>query len=227
MQQARTTDQALQHLQGGEFDIVVSELDLKPSDGFALLAEARKHAYGQKLPWIIVTSRVASEDARRAFELGAADFMTKPVSADLLVAKLKQIREREAVARGAPARFGSKLRVTVSAGVTQLLGGDVNPSVLLARADGALYSAKAEGRDRVVLWTPELDTKAAEAQLRAAQTDVAGARQAGRDLGQETGLFRALTSAAGPRGPMGSPCAVSSCSPSPWGRSSPRRRPTP
>lgn len=112
-------------------------------------------------------------------------------------------RIREAVARGAPARFGSKLKVTVSAGVTQLLSGDVNPSVLLARADGALYSAKAEGRDRVVLWTPELDTKAAEAQLRAAQTDVAGARQAGRDLGQETGLFRALTSAAGPRGPMG------------------------
>ncbi len=101
VQQARTTDQALQYLQGGDFDIVVSELDLKPSDGFALLAEARKHAFGQKLPWIIVTSRVASEDARRAFELGAADFMTKPVSADLLVAKLKQIMEREAVARGA------------------------------------------------------------------------------------------------------------------------------
>jgi response regulator RpfG family c-di-GMP phosphodiesterase len=100
VQQARSTDQALQALAGGEFEIVVSELDLKPIDGFALLAEARKQKYGQKLPWIIVTSRSASEDARRAFELGAADFMTKPVSADLLVAKLKQIMEREAVARG-------------------------------------------------------------------------------------------------------------------------------
>lgn len=101
VQQARTADQALAHLRTGEFELVVSELDLKPSDGFALLAESRKHAWGQKLPWIILTSRTASEDARRAFELGASDFMVKPFSADLLVAKLKQVMEREAVARGA------------------------------------------------------------------------------------------------------------------------------
>lgn len=101
VQQARTSDQALQRLRTGEFELVVSELDLKPNDGFALLGEARKHAWGQKLPWIILTSRSASEDARRAFELGASDFMVKPFSADLLVAKLKQVMEREAVARGA------------------------------------------------------------------------------------------------------------------------------
>ena len=100
VQQARTSDQALQHLRSGEFELVVSELDLKPHDGFALLGEARRHAWGQKLPWIILTSRAASEDARRAFELGASDFMVKPFSADLLVAKLKQVMEREAVARG-------------------------------------------------------------------------------------------------------------------------------
>lgn len=101
VQQARTSDQALTHLRTGEFDLVVSELDLKPNDGFALMGEARKHPWGQKLPWIILTGRSASEDARRAFELGASDFMVKPFSADLLVAKLKQVMEREAVARGA------------------------------------------------------------------------------------------------------------------------------
>src|SRR5690606_3119377 len=52
VQQARTSDQALTHLRTGEFDLVVSELDLKPHDGFALLGEARKHPWGQKLPWI-------------------------------------------------------------------------------------------------------------------------------------------------------------------------------
>ncbi|HEX3774971.1 MAG TPA: HD domain-containing phosphohydrolase [Polyangiaceae bacterium] len=102
--QARATDQALKILEKGEIDIVVSELELQPIDGFALLAEARKHPWGQRVPWVIVTGRAGGRaDAQKAFELGAIDFLTKPLSSDLLVAKLKQIIEREAV-RGGPAR---------------------------------------------------------------------------------------------------------------------------
>jgi response regulator RpfG family c-di-GMP phosphodiesterase len=103
--QARQSDQALKLLEKGDIQIVVSELDLQPHDGFALLGEARKHPWGQKVPWVIVTGRTGGgrTDAQRAFELGATDYMTKPVSSDLLVAKLKQIIEREAI-RGGPAR---------------------------------------------------------------------------------------------------------------------------
>ncbi len=105
VQQAHTAEQALKFLQSGEFEIAVTEVDFGGgSDGYGLLTEVRKHAWGKKLPWIFVTSRSASADARRAFELGAADFMQKPVSADLLVAKLKQIMEREATQTGAISR---------------------------------------------------------------------------------------------------------------------------
>ncbi len=102
--QARGSDHALKLLEKGDIEIVVSELDLQPNDGFELLAEARKHPWGAKVPWVVMTGRAGGRtDAQRAFELGATDFMTKPVSADLLVAKLKQIIEREAT-RGGPAR---------------------------------------------------------------------------------------------------------------------------
>ena len=103
--QARQSDQAFKLLEKGDIEIVVSELDLQPNDGFALLAEARKQPWGQKVPWVIVTGRSGGgrTDAQRAFELGATDFMTKPVSSDLLVTKLKQIIEREST-RGGPAR---------------------------------------------------------------------------------------------------------------------------
>ncbi len=103
--QARASDQALKLLEKGDIDIVVSELELQPIDGFALLAEARKQPWGQKVPWVIVTGRTGGgrTDAQKAFELGAIDFLTKPLSADLLVAKLRQIIEREAT-RGGPAR---------------------------------------------------------------------------------------------------------------------------
>ncbi len=101
--QARTLEQALKILERGETEIVVSEVELPGSDGFALLKEARQRPWGQKLPWVFLTARSARADAQRAFELGAVDFMTKPVTADLFVAKLRQIIEREA-ARGGTSR---------------------------------------------------------------------------------------------------------------------------
>lgn len=100
VQQAHTTEQALKHLEKGETDLVISELELPNADGLALLAEVRQRPWGQKLPWIIVTARAGRNDAQKAFDLGAADFLSKPVSADLLVAKLKQIIEREAQRAG-------------------------------------------------------------------------------------------------------------------------------
>jgi response regulator RpfG family c-di-GMP phosphodiesterase len=101
--QAHNVEQALKHLEKGETELVISELDLPNGDGLALLAEVRKRPWGQKVPWVIVTGRGGRNDAQKAFELGAADYMAKPVSADLLVAKLKQIIEREAQ-RSGPAR---------------------------------------------------------------------------------------------------------------------------
>jgi DNA-binding response OmpR family regulator len=99
--QAHNVEQALKLLEKGETELVIAELDLPNADGLALLAEVRKRPWGQKLPWVIVTGRGGGRnDAQKAFDLGAADFLTKPVSADLLVAKLKQIIEREAQRAG-------------------------------------------------------------------------------------------------------------------------------
>jgi diguanylate cyclase (GGDEF)-like protein len=44
-----------------------------------------------------------------------------------------------------------QLAVTVSVGVSPILPDDANVDAVLARADGALYAAKAGGRDRVCL----------------------------------------------------------------------------
>src|SRR5689334_20613283 len=92
---ARTADQAVKILEQGEVEVVVSEIDLKPQDGFALLTEVRRNEWGKHLPWVVVTARASAADAKRAFELGVADFVTKPIATDLFVAKLRQIMERE------------------------------------------------------------------------------------------------------------------------------------
>lgn len=102
---ARSAEAALKVLDSEEVAIVVSELDLGKHDGFGLLAEAKKRE--SKAPWVFVTGRTGRSDAQKAFELGAADYMTKPVSADLLVAKLKQIIERDARETGTRGVAGS------------------------------------------------------------------------------------------------------------------------
>jgi response regulator RpfG family c-di-GMP phosphodiesterase len=100
--QARSAEQAVKLLEKGDVDIVISELKLdQGSDGFKLLELARKAEWGRALPWVFVTSGAAGMDAQKAFDLGAADYLTKPVSADLLVAKLRQIIDREATRSGA------------------------------------------------------------------------------------------------------------------------------
>jgi response regulator RpfG family c-di-GMP phosphodiesterase len=91
---ARSVEAALKQLKDGGIEVVVSEIDLGPRDGFGLLQEARQQAWGKQLPWVFVTRRTARQDADRAFELGADDYVTKPISGDLLVTKLKQIMER-------------------------------------------------------------------------------------------------------------------------------------
>ncbi len=107
--QARSAEQAVKVLEKGDIDIVICEMELEQgTDGFKLLELARKAEWGKGLPWVFVTGSSAGIDAQKAFDLGAADFLTKPVSADLLVAKLRQIIDREA------ARSGSKRGVSGS-----------------------------------------------------------------------------------------------------------------
>jgi response regulator RpfG family c-di-GMP phosphodiesterase len=108
---ARSAEQARGILAEGETDLVVGEIDLgaanqgagvaNVTDGLAFLAEARKQPWGKDLAWVVYTRRQDRTTAQRAFELGVLDFVTKSVSADLLVAKLKALLEQRAAA-GSP-----------------------------------------------------------------------------------------------------------------------------
>ena len=88
-------------------DVLLTDLRMPGDDGLKLLTTARKTPGWREVPWIILTNRTGRSDAQRAFDLGVADFLTKPVSADLFVAKAKQVLERQATAKGARGVTGS------------------------------------------------------------------------------------------------------------------------
>src|SRR5690606_24985475 len=135
---ARGAEQALRHIERGDIDIVVSEIDLPESDGFALLLDARKLSAAERLPWVFVTGRGGGSDAQRAFELGAADFMTKPVSPDVLVTKLHQVLEREARTGGASRGVSGSLSEMGLADLVQLLWHGRKTGCLRIRSGGAV-----------------------------------------------------------------------------------------
>ena len=92
---------------GADFDLVVCELELPDADGLAFLSEARKEAWGRDMPWVVHTQKQGRTEANRAFELGAMDFVAKPVQADVLVAKLKAMLDQWSTGRGAKGVSGS------------------------------------------------------------------------------------------------------------------------
>lgn len=82
--------------EGVELDLVVCEVELPDTDGLAFLSEARKEPWGRDVAWIVHTQKQGRTEAQRAFELGAMDFVAKPVQADVLVAKIKAMLDKRA-----------------------------------------------------------------------------------------------------------------------------------
>jgi response regulator RpfG family c-di-GMP phosphodiesterase len=137
---ARSVEAALEQLKRGGIEVVVSEIDLGPKDGFGLLAEARQQSWGKQLPWVIVSKRSGREDVDRAFELGADDYVNKPINSDLLVTKLKQIIER----RG---RVGSGRGVSGS--LTEMALPDIVQVLWHSRKTGSLKIHAPEGSGEI------------------------------------------------------------------------------
>ncbi|MDB5213097.1 MAG: domain/GAF domain/HD domain protein [Myxococcaceae bacterium] len=106
---ARSVEAArkLASAEGADFDLVVCELELPDADGLAFLSEARKEPWGRDMPWVVHTQKQGRTEANRAFELGAMDFVAKPVQADVLVAKLKAMLDQWSTGRGAKGVSGS------------------------------------------------------------------------------------------------------------------------
>ncbi len=79
-------------LEGEEpFDLALLDLLMPGRTGLELLHTARNLPHRQELPVIILTAKGQDVDRRRAFELGAADFMTKPFSPKKLLGRVDEL----------------------------------------------------------------------------------------------------------------------------------------
>ena len=81
----------------GEYDVVVLDIMLPLVNGYDILKSMRAHDVWT--PVLMLTAKDGEFDQTDAFELGADDYLTKPFSFPVLVARLRAL-----VRRGAPQR---------------------------------------------------------------------------------------------------------------------------
>ena len=89
---ANSGDEALNLLGNGiepTLIVILSDINMPEMDGLDLLAEIKQR--WSDLPVMMVTAYGDDQRRRRAGELGAREFLTKPVDFDLLKARLAQL----------------------------------------------------------------------------------------------------------------------------------------
>lgn len=84
-------EEFFQTVEAHDFDAVVLDLGLPDEDGIVL---ARKLRARSKLPIVVVTAREELEDKLASFDVGADDYLTKPVEPKELAARLRAVIRR-------------------------------------------------------------------------------------------------------------------------------------
>ncbi len=72
-------------------DVILSDLEMPRMNGFELLEFLKQHDRLKEIPVIMITSRDADNDRKRAFELGVSEYLIKPFVDSFLLEKIKEL----------------------------------------------------------------------------------------------------------------------------------------
>ncbi|WP_429840734.1 response regulator transcription factor [Brevibacillus sp. FIR094] len=88
VQDAKDGKEALTYFQEYEFDLIILDIMLPEIDGWSVCRRIRKTS---NIPIVMLTARVDEDDTLLGFELGADDYVTKPYSPKVLLARAKRL----------------------------------------------------------------------------------------------------------------------------------------
>jgi two-component system chemotaxis response regulator CheY len=85
---------ALQKLNGGGFEFVVTDWNMPNMDGLTLLQTIRSTPALQHLPVMMITAEAKKENIIAAAQAGASGYIVKPFTSSTLAEKLNKIFEK-------------------------------------------------------------------------------------------------------------------------------------
>jgi two-component system chemotaxis response regulator CheY len=81
----------LRKLASGKFDIILTDINMPIMDGLKLVKRVRSDPMHKDVPIIVVTTEGSDEDKERALQLGANAYITKPIQAPQVIAKVRAL----------------------------------------------------------------------------------------------------------------------------------------
>jgi two-component system phosphate regulon response regulator PhoB len=150
---ADSGEKALRLLQSDQPDLIVLDLMLPGVDGLDVCRTVKRAADTSKIPIIMLTARSEEADVVAGLELGADDYITKPFSARVLLARIKSVLRRKETDDVQPSAldfedliiYPEKHRVTVKGQPVELTATEFRILTTLSRRPGWVFS-----RDQIV-----------------------------------------------------------------------------
>ncbi len=86
---ATTGMEALERAEHGDIDLIILDIVMPGLDGFEICKRLKANPRTSAIPVIFVTSLEKSDDETRGFELGAVDYITKPIQPTIVRARVR------------------------------------------------------------------------------------------------------------------------------------------
>jgi len=104
---AQSGEQALEAAQSELPGLIILDLMLPGIDGLDVCRELKKDSKTQNIPIIMLTAKGEEADIVTGLELGADDYVTKPFSPKVLLARVRSVLRRSVV----PKEEGKKIKI--------------------------------------------------------------------------------------------------------------------
>ena len=88
-------EEALQRLGAGRFDLILLDVMLPGMDGFEICRRLKRDTRTSRIPIAILTAKSEDTDIVVGLELGADDYIVKPFSPSVLIARMRAMLRRK------------------------------------------------------------------------------------------------------------------------------------
>jgi two-component system phosphate regulon response regulator PhoB len=146
---AQTGAEALSAVRIHKPDLILLDIMLEDISGITLAGKLKNDPETAKIPIIMLTAKDSETDMVVGLSVGADDYVTKPFSTAVLIARMEAVLRRskaksgeipEVIAAGAIKILPRCREVRVDGRVVELTGGEYNVLLGLVEAGGAILS---------------------------------------------------------------------------------------
>lgn len=96
---ANSGEKALKYVQGdSKPDLILLDIVMPGLSGYDVIRELKSNPSTRDIPVIFLTAMSAMEDEKKGLEMGAADYVTKPISPPIVLARIKTQLENKKMA---------------------------------------------------------------------------------------------------------------------------------